>query len=212
MPLAATLPLHPLALLLPELSTEEHRALTASIAEHGQLTPATSWVDEDGSEWLIDGRHRERACRELGIPLRVESLEGDESAARAFVLAANVMRRHLSPSLRAAAAAALATRGRGERGSAATFTQTEAAQAAGVSVRLVRAARTFAGDGQILRGQTFEEDRWAQLEGRRQLNEHVQRRVPLPDSIRATCETSISARPLNTRRLIPNSFRRDLNT
>lgn len=155
-----TLPLHPLALLLPELSVDEHEALTASIAEHGQLTPATSWCDAGGTEWLIDGRHRARACEQLGIPLRVERLDGDEGAARVFVLAANVMRRHLNPSQRAAAAAALATRGPGradQTGSAAGFTQAEAARVAGVSERLVRSARTFAADseltGAVMRGE-----------------------------------------------------------
>ncbi|MDP3951161.1 DNA N-6-adenine-methyltransferase [Microbacterium sp.] len=150
MTVATALPLHPLALLLPELPEAEHEGLTASIAKHGQLTPATSWVSPDGVEWLIDGRHRARACEQLGVPLRVERLDGDQAAARAFVLGANVLRRHLTPSQRAAAASALATRGRGESGStAASLTQTQAAAAAGVSERLVRAARTFATDEEL---------------------------------------------------------------
>lgn len=145
------LPLHPVALLLPELPLEEQAALTASIAAVGQTIPAASWVADDDIEYLIDGRHRARACELLGLPLRVQRFEGDEAAMRAYVLATNVTRRHLTPSQRGVAASALASRGRGERGSAAGLTQGEAAKAAGVSIRLVRAARTFADDPDLTR-------------------------------------------------------------
>ncbi|MCT2222996.1 ParB N-terminal domain-containing protein [Microbacterium paraoxydans] len=148
-----TLPLHDLALLLPEIPAEEFEALSRSIAENGQYVPATSWVAADGIEYLIDGRHRARACERLGIPLVVEKLAGDEAAARAFVLANNVTRRHLSTSQRAAVAATLATRTTGQTGKAADLgmTQDAAARAAGVSVRLVRAARTFLADAELTR-------------------------------------------------------------
>lgn len=150
---APTLPLHDLALLLPEIPAEELEALSRSIAENGQYVPATSWVAADGVEYLIDGRHRARACERLGIPLVVEKLAGDEAAARAFVLANNVTRRHLSTSQRAAVAAALATRTTGQQGNAAGLgmTQDAAARAAGVSVRLMRAARTFLADAELTR-------------------------------------------------------------
>ena len=150
---APTLPLHDLALLLPEIPAEELEALSRSIAENGQYVPATSWVAADGVEYLIDGRHRARACERLGIPLVVEKLAGDEAAARAFVLANNVTRRHLSTSQRAAVAAALAKRTTGQQGNAAGLgmTQDAAARAAGVSVRLVRAARTFLADAELTR-------------------------------------------------------------
>ncbi|UTT53199.1 DNA N-6-adenine-methyltransferase [Microbacterium maritypicum] len=146
-----TLPLHGLALLLPEIPADEFDALVRSIAESGQQVPATSWVADDGVEYLIDGRHRARACERLGIPLVVERLEGDETAARAFILATKIMRRHLTPSQRAVAAAALATRAPGQRGSTAALglTQDQVARAAGVSVRLVRAARTFLDDTEL---------------------------------------------------------------
>lgn len=154
MPASVTaLPLHGFALLLPEIPAEEFEALARSIAESGQQVPATSWVADDGIEYLIDGRHRARACERLGMPLIVERLEGDEAAARAFILATNVTRRHLTPSQRAVAAAALATRAPGQRGSTAALglTQEQVARAAGVSVRLVRAARTFLEDTELTR-------------------------------------------------------------
>lgn len=146
------LPLHPFARLLPEMPDDELDALVESIAAHGQQVPATSWVSPDGTEVVIDGRHRARACERLGIPLIVERLDGDGHAARAFVLAANVTRRHLSASQRAVAAAALATRTQGQTGSiAGSLTQQEAATAAGVSLRLVRSARTFSDDADLTR-------------------------------------------------------------
>lgn len=154
MPTSVTaLPLHGLALLLPEIPAEEFEALARSIAESGQQVPATSWVADDGIEYLIDGRHRARACERLGIPLVVERLEGDETAARSFILATNITRRHLTSSQRAVAAASLATRAPGQRGSTAALglTQDQVARAAGVSVRLVRAARTFLDDTELTR-------------------------------------------------------------
>lgn len=147
------LPIHPLALLLPEISTEEFEALSRSIAEIGQQTPASSWVTGDGVEYLVDGRHRARACERLGIPLVVEQFEGDETAVRKLILATNVTRRHLTPSQRAVVAAALATRTPGQRGRPAYFglTQEQAAHAVGVSVRLVRSARAFESDVELSR-------------------------------------------------------------
>lgn len=145
------LPVHPLAHILPEITPLEFDALARSIAETGQLVSAMSWEAPDGIEYLIDGRHRARACEQLGIPLIVELFEGSEMDVAAYVLATNVMRRHLSPSQRAAAASALATRRRGQRGSAAGFTQEQAAETAGVSIRLVRSARSFAKDPVLTR-------------------------------------------------------------
>lgn len=141
---------HPLADLLPALSAAEQAELTASIAQHGQLEAAKTWRDADGVTWLLDGRHRATACRELNIELRTEAFAGDESAARTLVLALNVHRRHLSAAQRATAVAALATfdRGRRQSGTRAGLTQAEAAELAGVSERAVRGARVVLRDGE----------------------------------------------------------------
>lgn len=151
-PSSVSYPLHPFALLLPEMREDELGELARSIEVHGQLVPATTWVDTDDIEYLLDGRHRAWACEQLGIPLQTERLAGSEAVARAHVLAANVHRRHLSPSARAVAAASLSTRGpgRSQTGSAAGLTQAEAARSAGVSERLVRAARSFSGDSALV--------------------------------------------------------------
>ena len=63
-----------------------------------------SWLYQ---EQVLDGWHRYLACRETGAAARYETFEGDEAAARTFVIAANLTRRHLDPSQRAMIAAKL---------------------------------------------------------------------------------------------------------
>jgi len=128
------------------MAADEFSALLDSIRAHGQLVPAQV---HDGQ--LLDGRHRARACAELGLPLRTELFDGDDEAARAYVLATNIHRRHLTPSQRAMAAAALATRapGRAQSGTRAGLTQAEAAATVGVSERTVRDARAVLRDAEL---------------------------------------------------------------
>jgi ParB-like chromosome segregation protein Spo0J len=59
---ATELTLHPLAELFPPMSDDDYRALKADIARRGQLNPITVQHDQ-----VLDGRHRWRACCELGI-------------------------------------------------------------------------------------------------------------------------------------------------
>ena len=49
--------------LLPKLSVEEFESLKKSIGEIGMLVPLI--VNQDGI--LLDGHHRYRACKELGL-------------------------------------------------------------------------------------------------------------------------------------------------
>ncbi len=138
-------PIHPFADLLPELSDGELDELAADIETFGQREPATVWTDERDVTWLLDGRHRARAVQRVGRELRVTDFIGTEDEARSFVMSLNIHRRHLSPSARALAAAALATRQRGgvsghTAGLPVAPTQAEAARMAGVSERLVRDA------------------------------------------------------------------------
>jgi hypothetical protein len=92
------LPIHPLAKLLPAMSAEEFQTLKADIAVHGQREPITLL---DGK--VLDGRHRERACRELGIQPRTREWDRKGSPID-FVVSANLLRRHLSKGQLAAAA------------------------------------------------------------------------------------------------------------
>ena len=100
---------HPLALLLPEMSAGEFVELRESIRSNGQREPIT--LHWDGR--LIDGRHREKVCDELGLPVASRVFEGADSDILAFVLDANLRRRHLSESQRAMVAAKLETTSHG---------------------------------------------------------------------------------------------------
>lgn len=76
-----------------DLTEEEYEALKASIAEHGLLSPITK--DQNGT--VLDGNHRLRACRELGIQPRYELVvceTDDDRYVRALVM--NLLRRHLT--------------------------------------------------------------------------------------------------------------------
>lgn len=153
-----SLPIHPYADLLPELSQTELDELAADIATHGQREPATVWTDADNVTWLLDGRHRAQVAQRLERDLRTVHFEGSEDEARSLVMSLNVRRRHLSPSQRALAAGALARRRRGgvagqQVGVPVAPTQVDAARTAGVSERLVRdAAAVMAhGDDAVIR-------------------------------------------------------------
>lgn len=93
------LPDHPCASLVPRMTDEEFATLKADIAEHGQREPI---VIHEGQ--IVDGRHRYRACQELGLDPQFRDWDG-EGALEAFVVSLNVHRRHLSPSQRGAIAA-----------------------------------------------------------------------------------------------------------
>lgn len=91
-----------------DLTEEEYEALKASIAEHGLLSPITK--DQNGV--VLDGNHRLRACRELGVQPRYEIVacdDDDDRYVRAVVM--NLLRRHLTHEQKAAKVAEL--RGRG---------------------------------------------------------------------------------------------------
>lgn len=75
------------------LTTEEFRVLKASIEIHGILEPVV--VDEDGT--IIDGHHRAKAAKALGIEVPTKVLKGythDEKLVIAQAL--NRARRHLT--------------------------------------------------------------------------------------------------------------------
>lgn len=108
------LELHPLAEIIPPASPEDFAALVASIEAVGQLEPIRTWQGQ-----VIDGRHRLKACEQLGIEpvlreVRPEEVGGGTGAALlSYVLALNINRRHATTSQRALAAAKIATAGEG---------------------------------------------------------------------------------------------------
>lgn len=94
--------LHPAALMLPPMSDDEFAALKADIQEHGLRVPV---VELKGQ--IVDGRHRARACEELGIDLLATELPKDAEPF-AWVISANLHRRHLTTQQKAMVAARMA--------------------------------------------------------------------------------------------------------
>src|SRR5207249_4739162 len=70
-------PPHAQAVVFPPLSPDRYKALKASIAAHGQQQPIEV---QKGTMLLLDGRHRLRACNELGIATQVRQVDIDDGA------------------------------------------------------------------------------------------------------------------------------------
>lgn len=89
---------HDVANLFPAMDASEYEALKADIAARGLLEPV--WVHEGK---VIDGRHRYKACVELGIEPRTQTWNGHGSLVE-FVVSLNMRRRHLTASQKAVVA------------------------------------------------------------------------------------------------------------
>lgn len=91
---------HPYESVLPPLALEEFEALRAEIEACGEVRVPIE-VDERGR--ILDGHHRERIARELGIeaPRRVVPGLASDAERRAYAIRANLVRRNLSPSQKA---------------------------------------------------------------------------------------------------------------
>lgn len=137
---SAPSPSHPLADLFPSLSPDEYAALRDSIRANGQREPIK--LHRDGR--ILDGKHRDRACKELGLPVATETFDGTDTEALAYVLDLNVNRRHLNESQKAMIAAKLATLGQGrpaKNAAQAVFTQSDVAEKFGISPDTLQRAR-----------------------------------------------------------------------
>ncbi len=93
--------LHDLCKLFPPMPEDQFTSLSDSIREHGLLSPIMLHEDK-----ILDGRHRYKACANLGIQPKFEAYEGDD--ALGYVLALNLSRRHLDESQRAMIGARIA--------------------------------------------------------------------------------------------------------
>lgn len=134
------------------------------IAEQGQQEPILLHQGK-----VIDGRHRLRACRELGIEPVYKEVTYPEDRLPALILSLNLYRRHLTAAQKAMIAALVSRESKQGRRSIekvqnCTFfngnamTQATAAKAVGVSVRHAKtAARVLKQDerlaSQVLRGE-----------------------------------------------------------
>jgi ParB-like nuclease domain len=99
--------IHPLAELFPEMAPEEFAALKNDIATNGQQDPIVLALD---NKTVLDGRHRLKACVELGVipkfinfcKVATGAVIDTNGAETAFIWTKNFLRRHLSADQRAA--------------------------------------------------------------------------------------------------------------
>jgi ParB-like nuclease domain len=94
-----TRPVHPIADLFPMMTDDELTDLAADIKANGLIHPIV--VDKDG--FLIDGRNRDKACQIAGVEPATVLFEGDDP--RAYIIANNIFRRHLTKGQQAMAVA-----------------------------------------------------------------------------------------------------------
>ena len=80
---------HELCRMFPPLEGEEFDALIEDIRRHGQREAGTMFECK-----ILDGLHRYRACQVLRIPFLARVYDGDDPLA--FVISANIRRRHLT--------------------------------------------------------------------------------------------------------------------
>jgi len=87
--------IHPVARYFPDLPDDEFAELKADIEVRGLAEP----ILKKGNV-VLDGRHRLRACQELGIEPRFLEFKGDDEAAE--IASRNIFRRHLTNDQRVA--------------------------------------------------------------------------------------------------------------
>ena len=90
---------HEITGIFPPMREKEFEALVADIQEHGQFEPIWTYQGK-----VIDGRHRLRACKQLGMTPRTQEWDGEGSLLE-FVIALNLHRRQLKETQRAMIAA-----------------------------------------------------------------------------------------------------------
>jgi N6-adenosine-specific RNA methylase IME4 len=95
--------LHPLCHLFPPMSQEQFAGLVENIRGSFQREPIVVFEGK-----ILDGRHRYRACVEIGIEPKFSTFEGTPQDAIEYIIATNMTRRHLDESQRAMVAAKLA--------------------------------------------------------------------------------------------------------
>ena len=128
--------LHEFAAIFPEMGEDEFNVLLKDIEEQGQQVPIVVYKGK-----VIDGRHRLKACVILDIEPIIQEYEGDNPLA--YVISANLARRHLTSSQKAMIGAKLVTSSTttNQWTSEEEVTSEKAAKALGISKRQVARGR-----------------------------------------------------------------------
>ena len=93
---------HPLSAIVPQISDEDFGKLAGDISLHGLHHPIVRYQGK-----ILDGNNRYRVCVLLKIAPKFAEFDGDDAAARNYVISANIHRRHLSSDQRREIIAAL---------------------------------------------------------------------------------------------------------
>lgn len=174
-----TYPLDPCVELFPAMNSDEFNALKQSIERNGQSEPILLFHGK-----VVDGRHRLKACQELGIEPKVETLSvKNYEQAKSMAFARNINRRNLTTGQRALMAAALCTRKPGQaKFSAATeppLSQAQAADLFAVSRDSVqRAVKVYCDGGkelnrQLASGETTLNEAYVEVTGSKRIKDSV---------------------------------------
>jgi hypothetical protein len=97
--MTATYALHPLAELVPPMTAEEFTEFKADIKAQGLREPITLYEGK-----ILDGKHRYRACRELGIEIKTHVWRPQDGQPLDFIISENIRRRMLTTGQKAALA------------------------------------------------------------------------------------------------------------
>lgn len=92
---------HELSIAFPDMPAAQFKRLAEDIRENGLRHPIVLFEGR-----ILDGRHRYRACIEVGVEPRFEQFAGDDPVS--FVTSENAARRHLTESQLAYAVSAMA--------------------------------------------------------------------------------------------------------
>jgi len=93
--------MHALCMMLPEMPAAQFEQLALDIKANGLSHPITTYEDK-----ILDGRHRYRACIQVGVAPQYEKFSGADPVS--YVVGENLHRRHLTTSQLAMVAAKLA--------------------------------------------------------------------------------------------------------
>ena len=136
---------HPAAEIFPRMPDPEFQALKADIEANGLREPIAVFKRQ-----ILDGRHRHRACIDLGIKPQTWEWDGEGDPV-AYVISLNLHRRHLNESQRAMVAVKIANSGHGGDRSKSSIedlrTQTDVAELLNISKSSVERAAKVEKEG-----------------------------------------------------------------
>jgi ParB-like chromosome segregation protein Spo0J len=138
-------PAHKAATIFPAMRELEFKELVADIKARGQEQHII--LHQTGT--IIDGVHRFKACREAKCQPKFKPWDGKLGDEIAYVISANLHRRHLSDNQRAAIGAEFCNlkQGRPKQANSPDITQNEMASRLNVSARSIRTARRVIKEG-----------------------------------------------------------------